>query len=72
MKSILRLYVRNEKSTAVQGKKLYTVLPPPEGYLINSEEDLVTPSNPNPIDSVDSPAAHPVHIDTKGEAGKSQ
>uniref|UniRef100_A0A9J7X9N1 Glutamate rich 1 n=1 Tax=Cyprinus carpio carpio TaxID=630221 RepID=A0A9J7X9N1_CYPCA len=46
----------NEKSTAVQGKKLYTVLPPPEGYLINSEEDLVTPSNPNPIDSVDSPA----------------
>ncbi|KAK2878775.1 hypothetical protein QQF64_011102 [Cirrhinus molitorella] len=46
----------NEKSTAVQGKKLYTVLPPPEGYLINSGEDLVTPSNSDPIDSEDSPA----------------
>ncbi|XP_016124602.1 glutamate-rich protein 1-like [Sinocyclocheilus grahami] len=46
----------NEKSTAVPGKKLYTVLPPPEGYLNNSEEDLVTPSNPDPIDSEDSPA----------------
>ncbi|XP_026142130.1 glutamate-rich protein 1 isoform X1 [Carassius auratus] len=46
----------NEENTAVQGKKLYTVLPPPEGYLINSEEDLVTPSNPDPTDSEDSPA----------------
>ncbi|XP_058604618.1 glutamate-rich protein 1 isoform X3 [Onychostoma macrolepis] len=46
----------NEKSTAVQGKKLYTVLPPPEGYLINSGEDLVAPSNPDPTDSEESPA----------------
>ncbi|XP_073683515.1 uncharacterized protein erich1 [Garra rufa] len=46
----------NEKSTAVQTKKLYTVLPPPEGYLINSREDLVTPSNPDPTESEDSPA----------------
>ncbi|XP_043119391.1 glutamate-rich protein 1 isoform X2 [Puntigrus tetrazona] len=46
----------HEKSTAVQGKKLYTVLPPPEDYLINSEEDSVAPSNPDPIESEESPA----------------
>lgn len=45
----------NEKSTAVQGKKLHTVLPPPEGYLINSGEDVVAP-NPDPTDSEENPS----------------
>ncbi|XP_050988766.1 uncharacterized protein LOC127179406 isoform X2 [Labeo rohita] len=48
--------IGNEKSKAVEGKKLYTVLPPPEGYLIKSGEDLVTPSNRDPTDSENSPA----------------
>lgn len=46
----------NVKRTAVQGKKLYTVLPPPEGYFITSEDNSVTVSNPDPTDSEDSPA----------------
>ncbi|KAK9959699.1 hypothetical protein ABG768_009805 [Culter alburnus] len=46
----------NVKSTSVvQGKKLYTVLPPPEGYLITSGNDPVTLSNPESIDSENSP-----------------
>lgn len=46
----------NVKRTAVQGKKLYTVHPPPEGYFITSEDNSVTVSNPDPTDSEDSPA----------------
>ncbi|XP_056332929.1 glutamate-rich protein 1 [Danio aesculapii] len=46
----------NVKRTAVQGKKLYTVLPPPEGYFITSRHNSVTVSNPDPTDSEDSPA----------------
>ncbi|XP_067311591.1 uncharacterized protein erich1 isoform X2 [Pseudorasbora parva] len=46
----------NKKSTTAQGKKLYTVLPPPEGYLITIADDSVTMSNPDSIDSENSPA----------------
>ncbi|XP_039504454.1 glutamate-rich protein 1 [Pimephales promelas] len=45
----------DEKSTAVPGKKLYTVLPPPQGYLLTSEDDPVTLSNPDSTDSENSP-----------------
>lgn len=49
-------FLGNVKSTSVvQGKKLYTVLPPPEGYLITSGNDPVTLSNPESIDSENSP-----------------
>lgn len=48
-------FLGNEKSTAVPGKKLYTVLPPPQGYLITSGDDPVTLSNPDSIDSENSP-----------------
>lgn len=43
----------NKKCSTVQGKKLYTVLPPPEGYLITSGNESVTLSNPDSIDSED-------------------
>lgn len=49
-------FLGNVKSTSVQGKKLYTVLPPPEGYLITSGNDHVTLSNPESIESENSPA----------------
>ncbi|XP_051725376.1 glutamate-rich protein 1 [Ctenopharyngodon idella] len=52
----------NEKSTAVQVKKLYTVLPPPEGYLIPSGNDPVTLSNPDSIDSDNSPVDTDDHV----------
>lgn len=48
-------FLGNVKSASVQGKKLYTVLPPPEGYLIASGNDPVTLSNPDSTDSENSP-----------------
>ncbi|KAK7152995.1 hypothetical protein R3I93_011037 [Phoxinus phoxinus] len=51
----------NEKSTAVPGKKLYTVLPPPQGYLITIGDDPVTLSNPDSIDSENSPVESDDH-----------
>ncbi|KAI7804389.1 glutamate-rich protein 1 [Triplophysa rosa] len=58
----------NKKCSAVQGKKLYTVLPPPEGYLITSGNESVTPSNPDSIGSEDSTgdaADHTLHAKRK-------
>ncbi|XP_051579477.1 glutamate-rich protein 1 [Myxocyprinus asiaticus] len=56
LESILHKESGVKKSSAVQGKKLYTVLPPPEGYLITGGDESVTPYNPDPIDSEDSTA----------------
>ncbi|XP_056623055.1 glutamate-rich protein 1 [Triplophysa dalaica] len=58
----------NKKCSAVQGKKLYSVLPPPEGYLITSGNESVTPSNPDSIGSEDSTADaddHTLHAKRK-------
>ncbi|XP_052000898.1 glutamate-rich protein 1 [Xyrauchen texanus] len=62
LESILHKESGDKKSSVVQGKKLYTVLPPPEGYLITGGDESVTPYNPDPIDSEDSAADdHELH-----------
>ncbi|TRZ01901.1 hypothetical protein DNTS_014861 [Danionella cerebrum] len=49
------------KCSAVQGEKLYTAAPPPEGYFIVAGDNPVTPSSQSPTESEDSQADAELH-----------